>query len=168
VLLARLEEDAVTGTDHLDRAAAPLAGPTPSVTQIVWPFGCVCQCVRAPGVKWTLLALTREAPAGAATASTYTDPVNQSVEPAAASTLFLVICMPFLLVECGGPAAEQVQRLLRLRAGVGRVDEHRQPGVGDELHGFEREVQLADDRTHDGLLAQVDGYRDLSSSLAVD
>ena len=43
--------------------------PTPSSTQIVWPFGCVCQAVRAPGVKWTLLALTRELPDGAATAS---------------------------------------------------------------------------------------------------
>jgi hypothetical protein len=42
----------------------------PSVTQIVWPFGCVCQAVRAPGVKWTLLALRREAPDGAATVST--------------------------------------------------------------------------------------------------
>ena len=46
------------------------AWPTPSSTKIVWPFGCVCHAVRAPGVKWTLLALTREAPDGAATAST--------------------------------------------------------------------------------------------------
>jgi hypothetical protein len=45
------------------------ARPTPSVTQIVWPFGCVCHAVRAPGVKWTLLAFRREPPAGAATAS---------------------------------------------------------------------------------------------------
>src|SRR5579862_5635443 len=28
---------------------------------MVWPFGCVCQAVRAPGVKWTLLAETRRA-----------------------------------------------------------------------------------------------------------
>ena len=69
VLLARLEEDAVAGTDDLDRAAAALARPTPSVTQIVWPFGCVCHAVRAPGVKWTLLALTRDQSDGAATVS---------------------------------------------------------------------------------------------------
>jgi hypothetical protein len=43
--------------------------PTPSVTQIVWPFGCVCQAVRAPGVKWTLLELTREPCDGAGIAS---------------------------------------------------------------------------------------------------
>ena len=44
--------------------------PTPSVTQIVWPFGCVCQAVRAPGVKWTLPAKSREPFDGAATVST--------------------------------------------------------------------------------------------------
>jgi hypothetical protein len=67
--------------------------------------------VRAPGVKWTLLALRRDPFDGAATASTNTEPVNQLLGPAAVSTLFLVICMAFLLVEHGGPAAEQVQRL---------------------------------------------------------
>src|SRR3954468_12861161 len=34
--------------------------PTPSVTQIVWPSGWVCQAVRAPGVKWTLAACRRD------------------------------------------------------------------------------------------------------------
>jgi hypothetical protein len=63
------------------------------VTQIVWPFGCVCQAVRAPGVKCTLLALTRDPFAGAATVSTYTAPVNQSLGPRRVSMLFLVICM---------------------------------------------------------------------------
>jgi hypothetical protein len=33
--LARFEEDAVAGPDHLDRAALGLKSPTPSVTQIV-------------------------------------------------------------------------------------------------------------------------------------
>jgi hypothetical protein len=36
---------------------------------IVAPFGCVCQAVRALSVKWTLLALSREDPDGAATVS---------------------------------------------------------------------------------------------------
>jgi hypothetical protein len=69
----------------------------PSVTQIVWPFGCVCQAVRAPGVKWTLLALTRDPSEGAATASMKTVPVNQSLGPGFVSMLFLVICMGALL-----------------------------------------------------------------------
>src|SRR3954453_17556511 len=73
------------------------ANPTPSVTQIVWPLGCVCQAVRAPGVKWTLLALTRDPPAGAATGSMWTTPVNQSSGPRAVSVPFLVICNVGLL-----------------------------------------------------------------------
>jgi len=63
------------------------------VTQIVWPFGCVCHAVRAPGVKWTLLALRRDRSEGVATVSMKTAPVNQSLGPAAVSMLFLVICM---------------------------------------------------------------------------
>jgi hypothetical protein len=46
VVLAGLEEDAV-----------------------VWPCGCVCQAVRAPGVKCTSAAAKVELPAAAATAS---------------------------------------------------------------------------------------------------
>lgn len=63
-----------------------------------------CQCcspgsknTRSPGadqldrgVKWTLLALRREGPAGVATVSTYTAPVNHSPGPAAVSMPFLV------------------------------------------------------------------------------
>ena len=56
VLLAGLEEDAVARTDDLDDPPRRWQSPTPSVTQIVWPLACVCQAVRAPGVKWTLLA----------------------------------------------------------------------------------------------------------------
>jgi hypothetical protein len=43
--------------------------PTPSVTQIVWPCGCVCHAVRAPGVKWTLAAPIRDPSDGAAIVS---------------------------------------------------------------------------------------------------
>ena len=39
------------------------------MTQIVWPCGCVCQVVRAPGVKWTLAAAIRDPFDGAATVS---------------------------------------------------------------------------------------------------
>jgi hypothetical protein len=47
-------------------------------------------------VKWTLLALTRDDPAGAATWSRYTAPVNQSAGPGLVSMPFLVICIPLL------------------------------------------------------------------------
>src|SRR5690348_13665017 len=70
------------------------ARPTPSVTKMVWPFGCVCHAVRAPGVKWTALALMRNAPDGVATGSMKTAPVNQSLRPAVVGVLFLLTCMP--------------------------------------------------------------------------
>src|SRR3981081_1245436 len=64
---------------------------------MVWPLGWVCHAVRAPGVKWTLLALRRDKPAGAATASTYTAPVNHSLGPAIVGMLFRMTCMSHLL-----------------------------------------------------------------------
>jgi hypothetical protein len=67
--------------------------PTPSVTKMVWPCGWVCQAVRAPGVKWTSAAANVDVPAGAATASMYTSPVNQSASPFWVSMLLRVICM---------------------------------------------------------------------------
>src|SRR5438445_13447228 len=67
------------------------ATPTPSVTKMVWPLGCVCHAVRAPGVKWTLLAVRRDGSAGVATVSKYTAPVNHSLDP-------FVVCTPLLRV----------------------------------------------------------------------
>src|SRR5438105_10384140 len=60
---------------------------------MVCPFGCVCHAVRAPGVKWTLLALRRDCSDGVATASMYTLPVNHSLGPAFVSVEFLVMFM---------------------------------------------------------------------------
>src|SRR3954452_14128429 len=80
------------------------ARPTPSVTQIVCPFGCVCQAVRAPGAKWTLLALSLEPSDGAATVSMKTAPVNQSFGPGAVAMVLRVTCMvlPVVLTFVGG------------------------------------------------------------------
>jgi hypothetical protein len=52
VNLVRVEEHAVAGTDDLDLSAATLG-----------------EAVRAPGAKWTLLALRREPSVGVATGS---------------------------------------------------------------------------------------------------
>jgi hypothetical protein len=70
VVFAWLEEDAVAGPDDLDRTPSRWQRPTPSVTQIVWPWGWVCHAVRAAGVKRTQAAPTRESSEGAATVST--------------------------------------------------------------------------------------------------
>jgi hypothetical protein len=59
---------------------------------MVCPFGCVCHAVRAPGAKCTAAAATCELPAGAATWSISTSPVNQSAGPRPVSSVFRVIC----------------------------------------------------------------------------
>ncbi|MHB8488392.1 MAG: hypothetical protein ACYDC4_04250 [Candidatus Dormibacteria bacterium] len=59
---------------------------------MVCPFGCVCHAVRAPGVKWTAFALSRELCDGAATSSRYTAPVNHSLGPFIVSFPLLVTC----------------------------------------------------------------------------
>jgi hypothetical protein len=61
------------------------------MTSSVWPFGWVCQAVRAPGVKWTLAAASRDGPDGVATVSMKTAPVNHSSGPGVVSVEFLVI-----------------------------------------------------------------------------
>src|SRR6266550_3765398 len=74
---------------------------------MVCPLGCLCQAVRAPGAKWTLLAFRREAPNGAATVSIYTAPVNHSLGPLLVPMLFLVTFMVspsmFVLVKGSMP-----------------------------------------------------------------
>ena len=69
VLFSGLEEDAVAGRISSTWPPRFWQRPMPSRTKIVWPFGCVCHAVRAPGVKWTALALTRDVADGTATAS---------------------------------------------------------------------------------------------------
>src|SRR4029077_6727166 len=69
------------------------ARPMPSTTKMVWPFGCVCHAVRAPGVKWTLLAVKRDALIGTSTVSTYTSPVNHSPDPLTVLRLLFVTSM---------------------------------------------------------------------------
>ncbi len=51
MLLARLEEDAVAGTNDLDGTAPPLrlADALEDVDRLA--VGMLCQCVRAPSVK---------------------------------------------------------------------------------------------------------------------
>lgn len=68
VLLAGLEQE-VTGTDDLDQPAPAPAQADPPVTKTVWLSGWRCQWVRAPGMKCTRLALTRDGAGAAATAS---------------------------------------------------------------------------------------------------
>src|SRR3954452_17606677 len=99
--------------------------PQPAVTISLWPSGCVCQALRAPGSKVTSAAETRDGSVAANNGSMRTVPVNQSsgplpegCEPLRLSS----IRMSFLL----GPAIGRLRDgesnpagLVRLGGGIG-------------------------------------------------
>src|SRR5436190_11230032 len=57
------------------------AQPQPAVTIKVWPSGCACHAVRAPGSKVTLAPATRPGAGASNSGSIRTVPVNQSAGP---------------------------------------------------------------------------------------
>src|SRR5207248_3243573 len=77
------------------------AHPRPDVTINVWPSGCVCQAVRAPGSNVTLAPRTRAGSGASNNGSMRTVPVNQSVAPFVDdcdSLLFIsIVAIPFLV-----------------------------------------------------------------------
>ena len=81
VLLARREPDHVTRPYLPDRPALALHPAGPEVTISVWPSGCVCQAVRAPGSKVTCAPTARAGSGAVKSGSTRTVPVNQSAGP---------------------------------------------------------------------------------------
>src|ERR1700676_947635 len=69
------------------------AQPRPDVTINVWPNGCVCQAVRAPGSNVTLAPRTRAGSGASNSGSMRTLPVNQSAGPSPDG------CEPLLLIS---------------------------------------------------------------------
>src|SRR5436853_3505577 len=67
--------------------------PQPAVTIRVWPRGCVCQAVRAPGSNVTLAPETSAGSGAWKSGSTRTVPVNHSDGPLAEG------CEPTLLIS---------------------------------------------------------------------
>src|SRR5579864_1347489 len=57
--------------------------PAPAITISVWPSGCVCQAVRAPGSNVTLAPCTNAGSGATNNGSMRTAPVNQSEGPLA-------------------------------------------------------------------------------------
>jgi hypothetical protein len=55
--------------------------PRPSVTYSVWPAGCECQAVRAPGANRTMLTRMRLKSSPLVMTSYQTSPVNVSAGP---------------------------------------------------------------------------------------
>src|SRR6266566_4719924 len=78
------------------------ARPEPAVTIRVWPNGCVCQAVRAPGSNVTLAPRTRAGSGASNSGSIRTVPVNQSAGPfveGCEPTLFISIFLSQLLLQ---------------------------------------------------------------------
>src|SRR5436305_14761404 len=71
--------------------------PQPAVTINVWPSGCVCQAVRAPGSNVTLAPAARAGAFAWNSGSTRTLPVNHSAGPLPDG------CDPFLLISILDP-----------------------------------------------------------------
>src|SRR5438105_601624 len=69
------------------------AHPRPEVTINVWPNGCVCHAVRAPGSNVTLAPRTRAGSFASNSGSMRTVPVNQSAGP------LLDFCEPDLFIS---------------------------------------------------------------------
>src|SRR5205823_4817799 len=67
--------------------------PNPDVTIRVWPSGCLCHAVRAPGSNVTLAPRTRAGSGASNSGSMRTVPVNQSAGP------FAEGCDPLLLIS---------------------------------------------------------------------
>jgi hypothetical protein len=68
-----------------------------------------------------------------------------------------VICTGDLLVECGGPASEEAERLRGLGSGFGGPDHEHLPRVGGEVHPVVGEGEVADDGVVELLDAGVVG-----------
>src|SRR5215216_4144044 len=71
--------------------------PTPDVTSSVWPSGCVCHAVRAPGSNVTLAPAARAGTGASNNGSTRTVPVNHSAGP------FADGCEPLRLISMTPP-----------------------------------------------------------------
>src|SRR5438034_370005 len=69
------------------------ARPQPAITINVWPNGCVCQAVWAPGSNVTLAPRTRAGSGASNKGSIRTAPENQSAGP------WLDGCEPLLLIS---------------------------------------------------------------------
>jgi hypothetical protein len=125
----------------------------------------VCQAVRAPGLKWTLAAPSRERAVGVAIVSMKTVPVNQSVGPAFVSNEFLVICISFLLVwKFSGPSEQQDSAVERREIeGAERIDLLRDTFLiglppDHRLSAGSGPLKLAQLAVEDWILPSVEGF----------
>src|SRR6185312_3764594 len=88
------------------------AQPQPSATINVWPNGCVCHAVRAPGSKLTQAPTTRAGAGASISRSIRAAPVNQSADPCSGGREPLrLISIRFLLAVVDGCLGSVVHAL---------------------------------------------------------
>src|SRR5271166_1435843 len=95
MLFTRREPDDVTRANFPIGPPQRCTRPQPLVTMSVWPSGCVCHAVRAPGSKVTLAPRARAGTGASNSGLTRTKPVNHSAGP------LLESCEPSLLMSIG-------------------------------------------------------------------
>src|SRR5688572_7268804 len=98
--------------------------PIPDVTIRVWPSGCVCQAVRAPGSNVTLAPAARAGTGASNSGSMRTVPVNHSAGPLADG------CEPLRLISISPPgvAAEaRANENVRVASAVRKTDRREHP-----------------------------------------
>src|SRR6266403_4761221 len=86
------------------------ANPRPDVTIKVWPSGCVCQAVRAPGSNVTLAPRTRAGSGASNNGLIRTLPVNQSAGPSVETSKPLLLIFMYEPLQDGlrGPSCRAV------------------------------------------------------------
>src|SRR5438874_5076281 len=107
-----LGENQTTSPGRISSIGPPscCAHPSPDVTINVWPNGCICQAVRAPGSNVTLAPRARagspatpeffEGGGASNSGSILTVPVNQSADP------FVELWEPDLLISMSPKSAQ--------------------------------------------------------------
>ncbi len=126
----------ITSPGRISSIAWPTlcALPQPAVTIKVWPNGCVCQAVRAPGSKVTLAPRARAGSGASKSGSMRTVPVKYSFGPVVEG------CEPILVIFIFNPPGFKISdRRASLRRGNLRITRaRRNDGGKDGQQGEEK------------------------------
>src|SRR5215210_3582887 len=96
----------------------------------------------------------------------YGSPASRRHADEPGSGFFRHVCR-LRLIERRRPAPEDVQRLLRLRAGLSGVGQDGETSIGSEFHHLKRQAEVSDDRVVNILrtgLVEPDVVRGLAGS----
>src|SRR5262245_25209515 len=112
----------ITSPDRISSIGPPqhCVQPQPAVTINVWPSGCVCHAVRAPGSKVTLAPRTRPGPGASNSGSMRTVPVKYSAGPLpdGCEPLRLISIAPLLVRAVEVATAARLAAAIVAKAGV--------------------------------------------------